>query len=497
MKVTQKLIRPIREVNYLNVENTGRYRAILRLFYISYERLKYWLYPEEIFAELIEDPYFAGYTMEQCSQDLSALVSWGNLLTLQDTRRVTSIEEFKNKKFRYQLSEYGVEIERMIVHLENLFVEGASLEPSLLERLRDSFGKLRELEAFTDEKLSAWWNDLKTDFVRLNQNYQDYMRTLNSVKAEEMMQTKAFLVFKDQLLEYLRGFVKGLQQNVGPIEASLREFPQEAREKILVRLTDYEVSIPRIEAEAVSREQVHENIKGRYSNMYSWFVSENGQEPEAGKVFDAANEIIRKITRYASRITEQCQYGMNRREEYKKIASMFAICEDLSEAHRFSSMVFGMKQPLHFQGEAERKTDSINSGVYEEEPCVVMLRPRVQSYREKVKRTQIRDHSKEKEEAKKQELLRMEQEQKILRGYIVDGSLRFASLPELTPGIRDIFLLWLSNALEDPEGRAKTEDGRFYQIKERSSRKVVLNCEDGEFTMPDYELVFEGGYDGS
>ena len=42
------------------------------------------------------------------------------------------IEEFKNKKFRYQMSEYSVEIERLVIRLENLFVEGASLEPTLL-----------------------------------------------------------------------------------------------------------------------------------------------------------------------------------------------------------------------------------------------------------------------------------------------------------------------------------------------------------------------------
>ena len=27
------------------------------------------------------------------------------------------------------------------------------------------------------------WNDLNNDFIRLNQNYQDYMRELNSVKS--------------------------------------------------------------------------------------------------------------------------------------------------------------------------------------------------------------------------------------------------------------------------------------------------------------------------
>ena len=122
------------EAKYLNVENTDRYRPIIRLFYLKYEKLKYWMYQEEIFAELKEDPYFSEYTMEQCQQDLTALAGWGNLVTIQDTRKVTTIEEFKNKKFRYQLSEVAVEIERMAIRIENLFIEGSSLEPTLLER---------------------------------------------------------------------------------------------------------------------------------------------------------------------------------------------------------------------------------------------------------------------------------------------------------------------------------------------------------------------------
>lgn len=100
------------EAKYLNVDNTDRYRPIIRLFYLNYEKLKYWIYQEEVYEELKEDPYFQEYTPEQCQQDLTALTAWGNLITTQDTRRVTTIEEFKNKKFRYQLSKATVEIER-------------------------------------------------------------------------------------------------------------------------------------------------------------------------------------------------------------------------------------------------------------------------------------------------------------------------------------------------------------------------------------------------
>ena len=228
----------------------------------------------------------------------------GNLATIQDTRKVTTIEEFKNKKFRYQLTETAVEVERMVIRLENLFIEGSSLEPTLLERLRISLEKMETLYGQNAEKVFGWWNHLNNDFIRLNQNYQDYMRELNSVKAEELMKTREFLVFKDRLIEYLRAFVKSLQSNVTTIEQSLRRVNAETVKYILNQVTEYELSIPRIDVE-VNEEQIFEKINGRWENIQRWFIGIGGAESEAVKVFDTTNEIIRKITRYATRLSEQ------------------------------------------------------------------------------------------------------------------------------------------------------------------------------------------------
>ena len=173
MQITDKLLRSLTEVKYLNADNVDRYRCIMRIFFKNYEKLHYWMYQEEVYAQMKEDPYFAEYRPEQCLQDLTTLTEWKNLNTIQDTRKVTSIEEFKNRKYRYQMSEYSVEIERLVVRLENLFIEGASLEPTLLERIRLSIQRFPEMAELDEISVYTWWNDLNNDFVRLNQNYQD------------------------------------------------------------------------------------------------------------------------------------------------------------------------------------------------------------------------------------------------------------------------------------------------------------------------------------
>ena len=367
MQVSDKLIRPLTEAKYLNADNVSRYRCIMRIFFENYEKLRYWMYQEDIYEEMIKDPFFADYRPEQCQQDLAMLVEWKNLSTIQDTRKVASIEEFKNKKYRYQMSEYSVEIERLVLRLENLFIEGASLEPTLLERIRREIERFPEMAEVDGNEVYTWWTDLNNDFVRLNQNYQDYIRDLNSVKAEEMMHTKEFLVFKDRLIEYLRSFIKGLQRNVGVIEESLRSQKEEVRETVFGKIIEYELLIPRMEVE-ISRPMIEEKIRGRFQSIYNWFVGAEGAENEAGKLFDATNEIIRRITRYAAQLSEKNALGANRKEEYKKAAELFLRCNDLSEAHKMSAMVFGIERPWHLAGDLIRETDSMNQEVYEADP---------------------------------------------------------------------------------------------------------------------------------
>lgn len=491
MKVSDKLIKPLTEVKYLNADNVSRYRCIMRIFFEKYEKLKYWLYQEEVLEEMKKDSFFVDYTAEQCQQDLTMLTEWKNLNTIQDTKKVSSIEEFKNKKYRYQMSEYSVEIERLVLRLENLLIEGSSLEPTLLERIRENIEKFPEMGQKDKNEVYTWWNDLNNDFVRLNQNYQDYIRDLNSVKAEEMMRTREFLVFKDHLIEYLRNFIKGLQRNVGVIEESLRLLDPELKEKVFRKIIDFEMLIPRMDVE-ITGKMMEQKIRGRFQSIYDWFVGAEGQENEAAKLFDATNEIIRRITRYAAQLSEKNALGANRKEEYRKVAELFMRCEDVTEAHKMSAMVFGMERPFHISGDLERETDSMNGGVYEERPLRVELKPRIRSYREKTNRSSITETKQMKLETRQKMLHQQKQEQQKLRLLEKNDEIDFAHLPILEPRIREILLKWISDAMEAADFSARTDDGRRYRLERSGTdEKCVIRCEDGNFTMPKMRIVFE------
>ena len=114
---------PIHETSYLSVPNAPTYRKIMRLIYREYEKMHFQLYKEEVLELLRQDAEFEDYSIAELEADLDALVKWKNLTPIQDPGRVYTIADYKNKQYRYTMSEYAVEIERLTVRLENIFLE--------------------------------------------------------------------------------------------------------------------------------------------------------------------------------------------------------------------------------------------------------------------------------------------------------------------------------------------------------------------------------------
>lgn len=491
MKITEKLLKPITEVKYLQTENAHRYRPILRYMYEQYEKIKYNMYIEDIFYELSKEEHFKDYTLEQCNLDLKALVEWGNLVAMQDISNVATIQEFKNRKYIYQLSEYSVEIERLVIRLENLSIEGASLEPSLFERLRLELEKINKVLLLSDKDLGLWWNDINGDFKRLNQNYQDYIKTFYGIKAEEFMKSSQFIVYKTELVQYLRDFIKELQNNSSKIEKILLGITAEEEEKLLEKVYNYERSIPRIEY-IPTEEEIRSKNEGKWLNLKLWFIGTKNRTSEAIRSLEITDEIIRKITRYASQISESSGNALNRKEEYKKICELFCKCDTFEEANKLSSLVFGIARTKHIKSNLAKATDNINISIYEEVPDVVEIKPRVRNYQSKRIRIAIPDKSEEKRQLKAKYLKQIQEEREQISKITKNNRILISDISLVSNNIRRTLLKWIAkaNATHDKIGR--TDDGRQYKVVllDKEKRCTIVS-DDGALVIPNYEITFK------
>lgn len=493
MEINEKLSKQITETSYLTTENTKRYRPILRFFYEEYEKINYMLYKEDIYNALKGKLNFGDYTIESCEKDLDALVNWGNLTALQDTNNVTTVEEFKHRKFRYQLTEYAVEIERLVIKLENLHIEGSSLEPMLIERIKEAIENIEKISLKSETEVHGWWENLNNDFKRLNQDYQDYIKTFYNVKMEEVAKSKQFILYKNDLVKYLREFIKLLQENSYSIEEKIKKLNSDVEKTILEKVYLGQKRIVRIDKldEEIDENELKNRNMAKWENIKKWFIGSATRKSEVEKINEKTTEIIRKITRIANQIAESKGNVSSKKAEYKKICEMFCKTQDIEEAHKLSSLVFGMFNTRHTKGSFVRETDSINSSLLEEISNEYEVKPRIREYKEKTPKVAIADKTNEKKQQLERYLQQLEQEKREIEKYIKDGKIDVESLPVIKSSFRKTLLKWISKAGLTPNKQITTEDGRKIKlIYPQGNKRCVLECEDGNLEMPAFVLEF-------
>lgn len=491
MKLDKMQMKTIDETRYLSTDNTWRYRTIMRVMYKQYDKMKYWLFKEDIFTELKRYEEFSDYTLEQLKLDLDQLTIWKNIIAIADTTKVKTVEEFKNRAFRYQLSVYSIEIERMLIGIEQMRIENTStLEHALVEQFYHLLLQYENMEAYEDKKVYEWWRALNNAFKELNQSYRDYIGKFYSPKTEELMKATAFLVFKEAFIGYLRDFIKAIQVSTRAIKEVFEQLTDTQIETILQKILAYEKSIVNMELEIDDEEYLEIN-RGRLMSMEEWFVTKNGKECLVERLIESTNEIIRKITRFAAQIADKRNSNVNRKEEYKRIAELFNKCEKIEEAHQLAALVFGSPGTMHIKCNEERGTDSMNSSIYEECPTEIVTRPRVRTYREKAVKNPIIDKSYLKEQKKEEILKRRKEEERRVEKFILKAEIDFGQLPMLETHDRQLLLRWLSKGRSGKGSWSKTEGGKLFKVETGSQSSIMIHSQDGDFTMPHYIIRFK------
>jgi uncharacterized protein (TIGR02677 family) len=485
----------VKEATYLTAEKAWSYRAILRYFYIQHERMREFLFPEEILAYLRNDYTFQTYEMDELHQDLDSLVRWGNLIARQELGKSKTIEEFKKKRFRYQCTPYTVEFERMLIQLEGVGESfGGSLEKKQFERLYQVLLRVERVVHRTsvesNEECAQIWKDVLTYFRQITQNTSDYIAYINSEEVEERMQTEAFLIYKDQFTTYLRDFIIALQSTALQTQELLSSLSKEALQPFFEQVSHHQQQAFRfsekLEGET-KEEDTRKELAEKWDSVVSWFLGNEHGESEFEMLESRTNEAIRRITRVVQRLGERHQHFRSRKKDYMHLAKWFDEIDDIKEAHELSSVVFGVFHTRHFHGD-HVPTEDIYLDVWEEAPMVHETKPRIRGYREKTKAGSIKSNETKKLEMKKQHLAEQKKEKALIEKYIDEGEIHLDQLPSVESSVRKVFLLWIGKAMGRKDRTVKTEFGRDVQVEIDRNKKILLHADDGILEMP--KVVF-------
>lgn len=475
LKISNKLIKPITEAAYLNTENTNRYRPIMRFFYHKYEQAENWLYKEDVYNELKDQ--IEGYTLEECTRDLDFLVEKMSLTTVQDTENASTLEKFKFKNYRYQMTDYAIEIERMTIRLEEMEVKVASLEPRLFERIKLRLEKLLEIKKLSEQELYELWTDLMQDFTNLNQSYQDFLKKFNEPKTEELMQSQLFIEHKNSLVHYLRNFIKEYITSSNEIAKIITKIAKEDIDYFMDSLISHQRKAPKIRPD-FDYDYLRLVNSGKWNSLRKWFVAENGIS-EGDRLLNATNNIISKITKYASNLIELHGNMINRKEEYKYLCHLFDNITNINEAHTLAGTILGVGTVRHFKGTSYLNSDSIIPTL-DVKPNIIKIEPMKKTLRLETNRTPIPDKTKEKETIFKQAQKEEERQKQILKSLISKGHINLTGKVSLSSEERSYILTLIAKS-----NNGVTKDPIFglnYKIKELNEKCQIIS-EDGTFYM--------------
>ncbi|RKQ35848.1 TIGR02677 family protein [Oceanobacillus halophilus] len=488
MTIFSDSFKKVTEASYLTADKAWSYRAILRYFYIQHERMREFLFPEEVFAYLKEYRDFANYTEEQLQQDLDQLVKWNNLVARQEMSRAHTIEEFKKKRFRYQTTPYTVEFERMLIEMEKDGGGfGGSLEKKEFERLYQTLAKIEKLlekeELPSSDECSQVWSDLFTYFRSITQNTSDYIAHLNSEEAEERMQTEAFLVFKDQFTTYLRDFIIGLQHTALTIQATLQNIKEEKLLLFIHQVILHQKQVPRFEDLGREDQELVRDQQEKWESLKTWFLGNEHRESELESLEIRTNEQIRRITRVVQRLGERSHSFRSRKKDYLYLAKWFDSFSSVQEAHQLSAVAFGVIHTRHIFSD-QVPTDDIYTDIWEEIPVQHVTKPRIRNYREKTKAGAIVSNQKQKEEAREKYLKEKVAEHEALNKYMDGDKIELKNLPSIETHVRKMLLGWIGKAMAKKDRTFKTEHGRKVRVILSENERITLPADDGMIEMP-------------
>lgn len=490
----------IKEATYLSAPKSVVYRRIMNIFFKEYEKMKFYLYKEDIYNEIKKFSNFDNYTIEDLKTDLDALVEWNNLSAIQDTKKVYTISEYKNREFRYSMSERAVILERAAIMIDNLHLETGNLSTNYILRIQDSLEQIKRISEHEEnvDKINELWKLLQEDFKKLNQNYQDYLRDFYIQKPEFYGEIMEFISYKQKFVSILKNFVRELQTNSRRLEKTIENIKEKMENKILFLIIKAEIENQEMNLNKIFltpeelKESVEENIKGKWESLKNWFISSEERKSECRQVLDITGEIIRKILQDAFFLTQKQSWGINKKEEYKKILKMFSECEDIKEAHKLSAHVFGIQNIRHYVTEISKGTESIEESIYDEKCGEYKLESHNRVYKPKLEKSGFENRDDIKEKFRLEYKEKLEENKKMIKKYLSSGKLDISKIEgEVSSDFRKFILNMISAANLSENKMSTTEYGQKYKMVQLEER-FVLKCEDGNLEMPKFIFEFLG-----
>ncbi len=497
----------VRAFAYLDTESSHRYRQLMGVLLANKRRFGLRMAPAQIAARLWER-FSARYdSPDALERDLEALCGWGAVDRYQDSSRASSTQEFKRKRFTYDVTAAGEIAERAALQIDRLSERIGALERSQLPELLDALTALA-IEAERDNprpgKLVALFNEVAAKLERLRADTGDFMRELGAVMADEQaVELEPFERYKRRVIDHLQGFRAELRRLDPQFAAAIARVETVGLARIVAIAADSdEPPVWGMSDEEVSARRA-ERLAAEWTGVRRWFQGSAGETPPWHELDRALGDAIEWIIQAAQRLIDRRTRRVDRAAEYRSLALLLQRVGTVGDCHALFTAVFGLYQPRHFSI-AERDGDltSPTTSWWDGEPAPVeaaLYRPGARPPGPG-RVSELPDHSMARHSLATRRARERDELRRAQRRFATAGPLRLDQLSRLDALEFRHLLGWLGRALDataDPSGtrRAESNDGLVrldLRPPPAGTALVEIATPDGTLAAPNYEIEVVG-----
>ena len=339
--------------SYLVSSNRIRwYRVIMRFFLQCHRELyRYQLTAQEV-RDAVRETFDSDYTLEQCQNDLAALKEWGNITTIYDSSRATSIASFLSPALLYQATPEAMAIETFLDEQARANMGKGSLRqgdlPHLWKSLQTLDEALRslptELTLTRGREMAEEWQRAFEIWNAMAREAAQYLANMISAAQQSRPELDAYQLYKAAVVAYVHGFAQALTQYSRRIRTQLAEWNESGKKEQLIEIVAQylEPPAPTLENRS-SRQELLQEARNQVDALMNWFALGKNADSFRRNALAEVDKVVRRATALAATARTGANYAAN----LNTLAHQLLLAPDGEAAQQLFAIAFANTLPVH------------------------------------------------------------------------------------------------------------------------------------------------------
>jgi uncharacterized protein (TIGR02677 family) len=486
--------------SYLVNSNRIRwYRVIMRVFLQHHRELyRYQLTAQEV-RDAVRAAFDPEYTLDQCQNDLAALREWGNVTTIYDSSRATSIASFLTPALLYQATPEAIAIETFLDEQTRANSGKGALRQGDLPHLWRSLQRLDadletppELTPARSSEIAEEWQRAFEVWSTMAREAAQYLANMIKAAQQSRPDFEAYQTYKAAVVAYVHGFAQALTQYSRRVRELLADWSVTGKQERLIEIISQHLEPPGAIAEnRPTQGELLQEARNQVQAIANWFAEGKNADSFRRNALAEVDKVVRRASALAATARPNANYATN----LNMLAHQLLLARDGETAQQIFSVAFANLLPVHLPeslaGTPSAIIDVGKLSDWQEPPTVTLrLRPVSRANRGEHpledpvidNRTIIRNLIVQHEARLREQRLRFAE-------LFSDAYLDIGAIKSIPVEDRDILIEVIDSCLGDVSHEYRAPDGStIVLLNPEEQAYAILRAPDGMLLLPRYRL---------